>query len=83
MGTVILGIGLVGYLFQVVPMARRVLFGIAGVALLFPFKQGMMIGATVNGIGLLLAVLLLIWEFRCRRLLKVSLSKEQLVSGDL
>ena len=79
-GTVFLGVGLVGYLFQVVPTARRVLFGIAGFALLFPFKQGIMIGAILNAIGLIMAVALLWWELRRRRYVIDSLPQENIVS---
>ncbi len=66
-GTIILGVGLVGYLFRVVPLLRRFLYCIAGVALLIPFNQDMMLGAFVNGTGFIIAAVLFLWELRCRR----------------
>ena len=78
-GTTLLGVGLVGYLFQVVPMARRVLFCIAGVALLIPFQESITInGLLINGIGLVLAVLLFLWEFRCRHPKSARVANEEM-----
>lgn len=66
-GTVVLGIGLVGYLYRIVPLFRRVLYCAAGAALLIPFSQDMKLGTLVNGTGLIIAALLFLWELRCRR----------------
>ncbi len=67
-GTVLLGIGLVGYLFQHIPKIRQVLYCIAGAALLIPIQDTITIrGAAINGSGLIFAVLLILWELRCNR----------------
>ncbi len=78
-GSVLIGIGLVGYLFQIVPTIRRVLFTIAGIALLIPFHQDMtIIGGIINGSGFLLSVFLILWEWRCNCSVAVTLSKRQI-----
>ncbi|MCL5960518.1 MAG: TRAP transporter fused permease subunit [Chloroflexi bacterium] len=69
LGTLLLGIALVGYLFQMVPWARRVLFFVAGAALLIPFGQDVILGIIVNGIGFVVAVPLLYVELQRRRAL--------------
>lgn len=82
-GCVFLGVGLVGYLFQDVPMVRRVLFSIAGAALLIPLKGDMMVGAIINGVGLFIAVVLFLWELRIRRHNTEVLHEGHVVSGDI
>ncbi len=74
-GTITLGIGLVGYLFHVVPLFRRVLYCIASVALLIPFNHDIKIGTIVNGTGFLVVVILLLWEIWYRRSVTGSLHK--------
>jgi len=69
-GTLLLGIGLIGYLYHLVPAGHRVLFCLAGVTLLIPFKQNMMAGAIVNGTGFLIAVILLLRELRHRQIVR-------------
>ncbi len=66
-GTWILGIGLIGFLYRIVPITQRVLFCIAGVSLLIPFNQDMKIGTIVNAVGFFIAVTLLLWELKSRR----------------
>lgn len=65
-GCVLLGVGLVGYLFREVDMIHRILFAVSGVALLIPLK-GDMIVATINVIGLIIGVILFLWELRHRK----------------
>jgi TRAP transporter 4TM/12TM fusion protein len=65
-GSILLGVGIVGYLFRPVGALKRLLFTIAAVGLLIPVvhsgKFAMLTWAT-NGIGLALAVLLVAAEW--------------------
>jgi TRAP transporter 4TM/12TM fusion protein len=64
-GAVLLGVGLVGYLFRLIGPIRRILFLIAAAGLLIPIvytgKHALLTWAS-NGIGLALAVALVFWE---------------------
>lgn len=64
-GTVLLGVGLVGYLFRMLRPIRRALFIIAAIGLLVPIvdagKHASLTWAS-NGVGLVLGFALLIWE---------------------
>jgi TRAP transporter 4TM/12TM fusion protein len=69
LGSILLGVGIVGYLFRRVGVSKRLLFTIAAVGLLIPVvhsgKFAMLTWAT-NGIGLVLAVLLVAVEWIAR-----------------
>ena len=69
LGSILLGVGIVGYLFRRVGVLKRLLFTIAAVGLLIPVvhsgKFAMLTWAT-NGIGLVLAVLLVAVEWIAR-----------------
>lgn len=72
-GTLLLGVALVGYLLKAESAIRRILFLAAGGALLFPFGQDMTTGLTINGIGVLIAVPLILTSLRRRKSVPVSL----------
>jgi TRAP-type uncharacterized transport system fused permease subunit len=67
-GSVLLGIGLVGYLFRPVGGIKRILFVIASTGLLIPIHSGQFVALTwaINGIGVGLAVILLLTEWWAR-----------------
>jgi TRAP-type uncharacterized transport system fused permease subunit len=70
-GAILLGVGLVGYLFRPVGAIKRSLFIIAAAALLIPVVPGGDLAAmtwAVNGAGLALAVVLLSIEWLARSL---------------
>ncbi len=78
-GTIILAVGLIGYLFRNVPIVRRVLFCIAGCFLLFPIVESTALHCIlVNVVGLILAVLLTLWELHSYRSTTMSFSKEHI-----
>jgi TRAP transporter 4TM/12TM fusion protein len=68
-GSILLGVGIVGYLFRPVAGLKRILFAIAAVGLLIPVvhsgKFAMLTWAS-NGIGLVVAVLLVALEWIAR-----------------
>lgn len=68
-GAVLLGVGLVGYLFRLIDPLKRILFIIAAVGLLVPVvytgKHATLTWAS-NGLGLALAVALVFWEWMAR-----------------
>lgn len=69
LGALVLGVGLVGYLFRHVGFVRRSLFVVAAIALLTPIVQtGKYAGLTwtLNGVGLLLAAILFASEWLAR-----------------
>jgi TRAP-type uncharacterized transport system fused permease subunit len=68
-GAVLLGVGLVGYLFRPIGVIKRLLFIIAATGLLIPVVEtGTYAGLTwaVNAVGLLLAVVLIATEWLAR-----------------
>jgi TRAP transporter 4TM/12TM fusion protein len=67
-GSVLLGIGLVGYLFRPVSVIKRILLVIASTGLLIPVHTGKFVALTwaANGIGLGLAIVLLLTEWLAR-----------------
>jgi hypothetical protein len=65
----LLGVGLVGYLFRPVGIVRRILFLVAAIGLLVPVvNTGQYVALTwaSNGIGLALAILLVLVEWLAR-----------------
>ncbi|MDT3697999.1 MAG: TRAP transporter fused permease subunit [Thermincola sp.] len=79
-GTFMLGVFLVGYLFQDVPWSRRILFLIAGAGLMFPLGMGKL-SLIINGIGLVATIPLLIWEWFLRRSAKLASDNEPLLGS--
>jgi TRAP-type uncharacterized transport system fused permease subunit len=68
-GSILLGVGLVGYLFRSIGMVKRALFIIAGVGLLIPVvPTGEYVELTwaTNACGLILAVLMVAFEWLAR-----------------
>jgi TRAP-type uncharacterized transport system fused permease subunit len=67
-GAVLLGVGLVGYLFRPVGVLKRILFILAATGLLIPLHSGEFAALTwaSNGIALALAVLLVLIEWLSR-----------------
>ena len=68
-GSILLGVGIVGYLFRPVGGLKRLLFGIAAVGLLIPVVHSGKFASLTwasNGIGLVLAVLLVAVEWLAR-----------------
>ena len=68
-GSILLGVGIVGYLFRPVGWLKRLLFGIAAVGLLIPVVHSGKFATLTwasNGIGLVLAVLLVAAEWIAR-----------------
>jgi TRAP-type uncharacterized transport system fused permease subunit len=68
-GSILLGVGIVGYLFRPVGWLKRLLFGIAAVGLLIPVVHSGKFASLTwasNGIGLVLAVLLVAVEWLAR-----------------
>jgi TRAP-type uncharacterized transport system fused permease subunit len=67
-GAVLLGVGLVGYLFRPVGVLKRILFVLAATGLLIPVHSGEFAALTwaSNGIGLALAILLVLVEWLAR-----------------
>jgi TRAP transporter 4TM/12TM fusion protein len=67
-GAVLLGIGLVGYLFRPVGVIKRILFVLAAIGLLIPVHSGEFAALTwaSNGVGLALAILLVSAEWLAR-----------------
>jgi TRAP transporter 4TM/12TM fusion protein len=68
-GAILLGVGIVGYLFRPVGGLKRLLFGIAAVGLLIPVVQSgkfAILTWASNGIGLMLAVVLVAVEWFAR-----------------
>ena len=67
-GAVLLGVGLVGYLFRPVGVLKRILFVLAATGLLIPLHSGEFAALTwaSNGIGLALAILLVLMEWLAR-----------------
>jgi len=67
-GSALLGIGLVGYLFRPVGVIKRLLFVIASTGLLIPVHGGQFVALTwaTNGIGFALAIILLLTEWLAR-----------------
>jgi TRAP transporter 4TM/12TM fusion protein len=69
MGAVLLGVGLVGYLFRPVGVIKRILFLLAAAGLLIPIVHGGKFAALtwgINGVGLALAALLVLTEWLAR-----------------
>jgi TRAP-type uncharacterized transport system fused permease subunit len=69
-GAILLGIGVVGYLFRPIGLLKRILFLLSAIALLIPVLGSGSFAAltwTVNGVGLALAVLLVGTEILARR----------------
>jgi len=64
LGVISIAIAFEGYLFDRLDRLKRIGFGLSGFMLIVP-------NLTTNGIGLLLGILLLLWEYRRRRSLKV------------
>ena len=68
-GSILLGVGIVGYLFRPVGGLKRLLFGIAAVGLLIPVVHSGKFATLTwasNVIGLVLAVLLVVMEWLAR-----------------
>ena len=63
-GASTLGVGLVGYLRQRVPVISRILLAAAGIALLIPLRQGSDLEVFINVGGAALAAIVLWWEWR-------------------
>jgi TRAP transporter 4TM/12TM fusion protein len=82
-GAILLGVGLVGYLFRPLGILRRILFLVAAGGLLVPVihagKYAMLTWAS-NGIGLLLTVMLLVSEWFARS--APARSTPAVVAGD-
>ncbi|MCL5959244.1 MAG: TRAP transporter fused permease subunit [Chloroflexi bacterium] len=74
LGTLALGVALVGYLFQTIAWPRRVLFLIAGSALLLPIGGDINFSVLINAGGLVLAAGLLVYELYQRRTVPVPVS---------
>lgn len=69
LGTFSLGIGLVGYFYQPVPLIRRLLFAIGGIALLVPFQEPITNSCIfLSGFGLLLTIILLLFEAKINKI---------------
>ncbi|MBI2953086.1 MAG: TRAP transporter fused permease subunit [Chloroflexi bacterium] len=64
LGTFILGVGLVGFLRRRISSATRLMFGIAGIALLIPLKADAGWVIYVNIVGLMIGVSLFVYEWR-------------------
>lgn len=73
-GSFMVGIAAVGYLFRDLPMPLRLLIGLAGLALLIPIQSGQLhtIAIFSNSIGGLLTVLLIGWEWYMNRRHKIA-----------
>jgi TRAP transporter 4TM/12TM fusion protein len=68
-GSILLGVGLVGYLFRRIGIVKRALFIIAAVGLLIPVVQtGQYVELTwmINGVGLVLAIVMVTLEWLAR-----------------
>jgi TRAP transporter 4TM/12TM fusion protein len=68
-GSILLGIGMVGYLFRPVGAVKRLLFVLSAIALLIPVVHGgafMTLTWGINGFGLSLAILMLAIEWTAR-----------------
>jgi TRAP transporter 4TM/12TM fusion protein len=68
-GSILLGIGMVGYLFRPVGSVKRLLFVLSAIALLIPVVHGgafMTLTWGINGCGLSLAILMLAIEWTAR-----------------
>ncbi len=67
LGIFSLGIGLVGYFYQPVPLIRRLLFAIGGVALLVPFQEPITNSCIfLSGFGLLLTIILFLSLYKSK-----------------
>jgi len=69
-GSILLGVGLVGYLFRTIGLGRRALFLVAAFALLTPVvRTGEFVALTwtLNGLGLILSLVLVAVEWMARR----------------
>ena len=68
-GSFMIGIAAVGYLFRQVDSPLRVLMGLAGLGLLIPMQSGQLhaIALITNGVGGLLTILLVGWEWYASR----------------
>lgn len=68
-GAILLGVGIVGYLFRPIGFVRRFFFLVAAVALLLPVatrSELFHLTLIINIFGSILATLLIVWEWRAR-----------------
>jgi TRAP-type uncharacterized transport system fused permease subunit len=74
MGSFMIGIAAVGYLFRHISLPTRLLMGLAGLGLLIPIQSGdlQMFGIFSNFTGLVLTLLLLFYEWYAGRRLKTN-----------
>jgi TRAP-type uncharacterized transport system fused permease subunit len=74
-GAGLLGSAAVGYLFRNLDGWKRILFGLCGIGLLIPAQAGPLfqIALYTNIIGAIIAVLLILWEWRSRKKMTPSL----------
>ena len=73
-GSFMVGIAAVGYLFRNINFSLRLLMGLAGLGLLIPIQSGKLqaIAIITNSVGGLLTILLVSWEWYVSRRPKIS-----------
>jgi TRAP transporter 4TM/12TM fusion protein len=78
-GSFMVGIATVGYLFRNLNLLQRIIVGLAGLGLLIPIQQGEMYmwAMIVNILGAVVSALFLWWEWRLRKKLKKASQKSE------